>query len=336
MFKKLITYAMLVMAMMAGSIASAVELSSTEVIVPELTGRAVFLSKTANISVQEQESIKKSLENLETTSKVAMVVLLVDSIDPFAIEEYSIKVAEKWKIGKEKEDNGIILVIAAQDRKARLEVGYGLEGVITDAMSNRIIKDYMIPQFKNGMWTIGIMEAIGRVNNLVTDKPLDAPVAHAYSDTFSSGVTKTNSSSSFSTSSLSSSMKDLDGEAAILALIIILIVALFTTGAGKMILLGFVIGGIISFSRKTIGSVAAGVLGGITSGFVGFFFIDSWWIVAILVGAFCGAFGISWLWHVLEILLHIAANAKGGSSSRSGGYSGGGGRFGGGGSSGSW
>lgn len=327
---------MLVMAMMLGSVASAAGPSSTEVIVPELTGRAVFNSKTANISEAEKIKITAALDSLEKDSKVAMVVLVIDSVEPFAIEEYSIKVAEKWKIGKEKVDNGILLVIAAKDRKTRIEVGYGMEGVITDAMSNRIINEYMIPRFKNELWSDGIIEAIGRVGNLVNEKPLDTALAPVFATAaVSAAATKTkSSSSSFNTSSL----KGLDGEALIIALVVLAFMALFTTGIGKVVLIGVVIGGVVSMSKNKFGSIVSGVLGGSASGLAGYLLVDSWWIIAVAVGSLCGAFGIRWTLDILEILLHVVANSKGGSSSssRSGGYSGGGGRFGGGGSSGSW
>lgn len=327
---------MMVMAMMIGSVAFAVEPNSTEIIVPELTGRAVILSQASNISEQEKFKITTALEELEAKSNVEMIVLIVDSIEPFAIEEYSMKVAEEWKIGKEKEDNGIILVVAVKDRKTRIEVGYGMEGVVTDAMSKRIISDYMIPRFKENRWTDGVIEAIGRIGNLANNKPLDAQLDQAYET-----EPVANKSSSSNSSLNTSSFKNMDGEAIIFVLILMAILALFTTGAGKLILIGIIIGGLVSFFRNNVGSLVSGVVGGIASGVAGFILVDGWWIVSVIVGAFCGAFGIAWLWHVLEILLHIAASSRGSSSSGSsssggGGYSGGGGRFGGGGSSGSW
>jgi uncharacterized protein len=325
---------MLVMAFVMGSAASAAE-SVSEIKVPELTSQAVFLTKEP-ISKTDQDKIINALQGLENHAKVPMAVLVVDSVQPFSIEDYSIKVAEKWKIGKEKEDNGVILIVATQDKKARIEVGYGMEGKITDAISSRIINDYIIPEFKQKNWTGGILQAIGKIENIAYGKPLDSGV---------NPVSSTNSNTSSrhsSSSSLFKSSKHIDsGDAAIIILIIAVIVAviaLFTTAIGKMILIGMVIGTIVYAVAKGAGSIITGIVGAVVSGIAAFCFIDGYWFIAVISGGLFGSFGILWIFDILEILLNVASSIRGSSSSSSsgGGYSGGGGRFGGGGSSGSW
>ena len=298
------------------AIAFAADPIPTEVIVPELTKQAVFLTKET-ITQDEQQKIINALQALEIKTKVAMTVLVIDSVAPFAIEEYSIKVAEKWKIGKSKEDNGLIFVIATQDRKARLEVGYGMEGQITDAISSRILKDYVNPEFKNKNWYGGIMQAIGRVENIASGKPIDSPLSAEIKNVSSSNKKETK--------------QELNGEAAAIAAII----SFFGTNIGKAILVGLVIGGISHFTRHFVGIKSACGIGAVASGIVSFILVDGYFYVAVISGGIFGLIGLAWLLDVIQAIL----SARGGGGSRSSSsnrYSGGGGKFGGGGSSSSW
>lgn len=296
--------------------AFAAETAPTEVVVPELNKQAVFQTKET-ITQDEQQKIISALEALEAKTKVAMTVLVVDSVAPFAIEEYGIKVAEKWKIGKSKEDNGLILIIATQDRKARLEVGYGMEGQITDAKSAQLLKDYATPEFKNKNWFGGIMQVIGRVDNIASGKPIDAPVSADIVNA-SPAVSKSKNT-------------ELSGEAAAVAALF----KFFGTNIGKAILIGLVIGGIASFFRNMVGVAATSGIGAVVSGIVSFLLVDGYFYVAVISGGIFGLIGVMWLLDVLQAV--ASSSGRGGSGgSRSRGYSGGGGKFGGGGSSSSW
>lgn len=324
---------MLVMAIITGSVAFAAE-STDEAKIPALTSQAVFLTKEA-ISNGEKQKILNALQNLESKSKVAMTVLVVDSVAPSSIEEYGIKVADKWKIGKSKDDNGLILIVATQDRKARIEVGYGMEGQITDAISSRIINDYMIPEFKQKNWYGGIMQAIGRVENIAQNKPLDAPINPDLAS-----ASKVHKSSS---NAVLKGLDHVDGDLAIVVIVIFAVVALFTTSIGKAILAGIVIGAIIHHLGKSFGSIVTAIGGGVGAGVASYLFLDGAWYVGIISGAIFGCFGLLWLLDLLQVLASIrggsgsSSSSSSSSSSRSSsGYSGGGGRFGGGGSSGSW
>ncbi len=331
-----------------GSVAQAQDISqkeknsepiAVEQKLPELKNRATFKSTFAKVDKKNQDEINSRLELLSKVGNVEMTVLLVDSVKPLTIEQYSIELAEKWKVGKAKEDNGLIFIIAAQDRKARLEVGYGLEGVITDAMASRIINDYVIPRLKVAQWDMGIYEAIGRVHNLTRGASVDDEVMVMFGG---SGVPKVPpknyNSSSASSSSVSlispNDIADAGGEVLVVMLVVALVVSLFTTGIGKMILIGLLVGGILHYIARGLGQAISAILGAVASGVLGYFLLDNF-IVSLLAGGLFGAFGVFWLFELLQVVASIAGSVKGGSSG-SGGYSGGGGRFGGGGSTGSW
>lgn len=138
---------------------SSFSLANSEVKIPELVGRAMF---EGNIQPTEQqkESLIAALRNLESENKVQMGILVVDSVKPYSIEEFSMMVAEKWKIGQKGVDNGVLMLVATKDRKARLEVGNGLQGSLTDAMTKRIQMEKMIPEFKKGNFIEGIIATV--------------------------------------------------------------------------------------------------------------------------------------------------------------------------------
>ncbi len=144
-----------------------------EVPVPALTGRVVDLTNT--LSSGEKDNLSLKLKNLETNKGSQIAILFIPSIEPESIEEYSIRVAEKWKIGREKKDDGVIIIIAKNDRKIRIEVGYGLEGAIPDAYAKRIIEHSIIPNFKQGNFFTGIDRAVdvleGLINKEITEPP---------------------------------------------------------------------------------------------------------------------------------------------------------------------
>src|SRR3954471_15970237 len=108
-----------------------------EVAVPPLTGRVV--DRTGTLSSGDIASLTQTLKNLETRKGSQVAVLIVPTTEPETIEQYSIRVAEAWKIGHKKIDDGALLVISENDRKLRIEVGYGLEGALNDVTTKRII-----------------------------------------------------------------------------------------------------------------------------------------------------------------------------------------------------
>lgn len=124
--------------------------------IPEPTG---YVVDTINIiTPSTKDAIELTCKNLDSIAQVA--VLTVSSTYPYSIEEYSIKVAEKWKVGYVGKDNGVILIVVKNDRKVRIEVGRGVEDKITDATAGRIIANDIIPYFKNGNFSEGIAKGI--------------------------------------------------------------------------------------------------------------------------------------------------------------------------------
>ena len=117
------------------------------VAVPPLSGRVV--DQTGTLGAGDIASLTQTLKDLETRKGSQIAVLIVPTTDGEAIEQFSLRVAEAWKIGRKKIDDGALLVIAKNDRRLRIEVGYGLEGALTDATTKRIIDEDITPKFKS-------------------------------------------------------------------------------------------------------------------------------------------------------------------------------------------
>jgi uncharacterized protein len=123
-----------------------------------LTGRVV---DQANVLPPDAEArITQRLEAHEAASGQQFAVLTVPSLQGDPLEDYSIRVVESWKLGQKKQDNGLLLLVVPNDRKVRVEVGYGLEGTITDALSSQIIRNVIKPAFKAGNYAAGIEGAL--------------------------------------------------------------------------------------------------------------------------------------------------------------------------------
>src|SRR3954451_1542654 len=144
-----------------------------DVAVPPLTGRVV--DKTATLSSSDIASLDNTLRDFEARKGSQVAVLIVPTTQPETIEQYSIRVAEAWKIGRKKIDDGAILVVAKDDRKLRIEVGYGLEGALTDATSKRIIDEIITPHFRSGDFSGGISAGIDRILRIIDGEKLPAP-----------------------------------------------------------------------------------------------------------------------------------------------------------------
>jgi len=114
---------------------------------------------------------------LEQRKGAQVAILVIASTGDQAIEEYSLAVAEANKLGREKPDDGLLLLVAKDDRKARIEVGYGLEGAVTDALSSRIIREYLAPKFRQDDYFGGLSDAEAALVKLVDGEALPAPMA---------------------------------------------------------------------------------------------------------------------------------------------------------------
>jgi uncharacterized protein len=145
--------------------------------VPELKGRVVDLTNTLNASYID--TLNQRIHSFEQRKGSQIAILIVPTTQPETIEQYSIRAAETWKIGRKKIDDGALLVIAKNDHKLRIEVGYGLEGALTDITSRRIIDEVIAPHFKEGDYAGGISEGLTRMIGVIDGEPLPAPKPEA-------------------------------------------------------------------------------------------------------------------------------------------------------------
>ncbi|HVP08418.1 MAG TPA: YgcG family protein [Burkholderiales bacterium] len=153
--------------------AAALGAARAEAPVPPLQARVTDL--TGTLSPQQKSELEAKLAAYEARRGSQMAVLLVPTTRPEEIEQYSIRVAEAWKIGRKGVDDGIILVVAKDDRRLRIEVGYGLEGVIPDTLARRVIDERIVPRFREGDFYGGISAGVERVIAVVNGEPLPAP-----------------------------------------------------------------------------------------------------------------------------------------------------------------
>ncbi len=122
---------------------------------------------TNTLSFNEWKSIENILKKFEDSTSTQIVVLMVDTLNGYSIEDYAVKVFEKNKIGQAKKDNGVLFVIAKNDRKTKIEVGYGLESVLTDALCEQIIDKEIVPQFKDANFYGGIVTGVTSIMGAV-------------------------------------------------------------------------------------------------------------------------------------------------------------------------
>lgn len=120
-------------------------------------------------------SLEARLTEFETRKGSQIAVLIVPSTAPEAIEQYSIRVVDAWKLGRKGVDDGALLLVASEDRAVRIEVGRGLEGALTDLTANRIIDEIIVPQFRSGDFAAGIAAGLDRMIRVVDGEPLPEP-----------------------------------------------------------------------------------------------------------------------------------------------------------------
>ena len=147
--------------------------AAADVAVPPLSGRVV--DQTGTLSAGDISSLTQTLKSLETRKGSQVAVLIVPTTEPESIEQYSIRVAEAWKIGRKKIDDGALLLVAKNDRKLRIEVGYGLEGALNDATAKRIIDEIITPRFRSGDFAGGISAGVDRIIRVIDGEKLPAP-----------------------------------------------------------------------------------------------------------------------------------------------------------------
>ncbi|MBV8145747.1 MAG: YgcG family protein [Gammaproteobacteria bacterium] len=150
--------------------------------VPPLKARVTDL--TGTLTAEQQTALEQKLAAFEERKGSQLAVLVVPSTHPEDIAQYSIRVVDQWKLGRgtvngKKVDDGALLLIAKNDHRIRIEVGYGLEGVLTDAMSNRIISETIAPAFREGNFYEGIDAGVTQMMRLIEGEALPPP-EHAW------------------------------------------------------------------------------------------------------------------------------------------------------------
>ncbi len=265
--------------------------------VPKLTGR--INDYAAILAPATVDQLENSLGHFETEQSTQIVVLTIPSLEGDSLENFSLKVAEAWQIGQKGKDNGLLLLIARDDRKMRIEVGYGLEGSLTDLVSGRIIRDVITPQFRKGDFDQGVINGT-------------AAMMAAVKGEFVAEQVRTSGEGSKS---------DPGG------LIVPLLIGLFFVGR---------IFGRQKWLAASIGGVAAPVFAFFALGpqwLIILLLIPIGFIVGLLLAIMAGAAGSG---HAGGPWISSGGGFGGSSGGFGGGFSGGGGGFGGGGASGGW
>jgi len=270
--------------------------------VPELAGRVN--DRAGLLSAEHVRALEARLAAFERDTTHQIVVLTVPSLEGEAIESFGIRVAEAWQIGHEDLDNGIIVIVSAGDRRARIEVGYGLEGVVPDAVAARILRERMIPRFREGRMAEGIargveaLMAAARGEDVPPDRRPDRGARDAPRSTGSRSPG-----------------------------------ALLET-AFFMGIVGGMVGGIVGRRRPLVGSGVGAGLAGVAGYLLTGALVGA--AVAAFTGGFMGASGLRGRGR--GVWLGGGGFGRGGfgGGGFGGGFGGGGGGFGGGGASGSW
>jgi len=267
--------------------------------IPPLTARVT--DTTGTLDTAQKQTLETSLATLEQRKGAQLAVLMVPTVKPEEIEQYSIRVVDAWKLGRKNVDDGVLLIIAKNDHRVRIEVGRGLEGAIPDAASARIIREYITPKFRAGDFDGGIVDATDALTKLIDGEPLPPPLVEERKARGSSNIFNT-----------------------------------FTTVLFVAIWLRAMFGGLPAAPRAGIVGLASGVaamfLGGILALAIGCGLFGA--LLGVLGGSGGGGFARRGGWG------GFGGGGFGGgggwSGGGGGGFSGGGGGFSGGGASGSW
>jgi uncharacterized protein len=303
----------LLVALAAVAVASAPAAAAAAKEVPFLSGRVV--DEAGLLSAAARQRIDGELGALERETGDQVAVLIVQSLGGEPLEDYSVKVAQTWKLGQKGKDNGILLLISRDDRKLRIEVGYGLEGALTDLRSNEIIDQVIRPRFRQGDFDGGVEQGVDAIVKVLHGQPLPAqPTAPA------AGAMPI-------------------GGRIIFALVFLVVVGVFslvalaTRGAQSWFLYVFLIPFYVAFPFAFAGPVVAAALTGLW--LIGFPIVKTLRRGApVPSGKHRGGFWGGIVTGTGSSGGFFSGGSSGGSSG--GGFSGGGGSFGGGGASGGW
>jgi uncharacterized protein len=141
--------------------------------VPPLTARVTDLAATLNAG--QRQALEQELKAFEDRKGAQLAVLIVPTTEPEAIEQYGIRVVDAWQLGRKGIDDGLLLLIAKDDRRLRIEVGRGLEGVVPDVVAKRVIAEVITPFFKRGDFYGGIEAGVNQLIRIIDGEPLPPP-----------------------------------------------------------------------------------------------------------------------------------------------------------------
>jgi uncharacterized protein len=147
--------------------------AQAQVAVPPL--RAPVTDLTQTLTAEQVATLDQRLRAFEAQHGSQIAILIVPTTEPETIEQYSIRVAEAWKLGRRGVNDGVLLLVAKNDRAVRIEVGYGLEGPLPDVIANRITDQVIVPRFRSGDFFGGLSEAVTRLIAVVEGEPLPEP-----------------------------------------------------------------------------------------------------------------------------------------------------------------
>ncbi len=143
--------------------------------VPRLDARVTDLTST--LTAEQKNTLENKLSALERQKGAQLAVLIVATVAPESIEQYALRVIESWKLGRRGVDDGALLLIAKQERKLRIEVGYGLEGALNDATAKRVISEVISPRFRAGDFAGGIDAGVDNLIKIIEGEQLPSPMS---------------------------------------------------------------------------------------------------------------------------------------------------------------
>lgn len=263
--------------------------------IPPLTGHVI--DQTGTFSKEQSAALEQTLTAFEARKGSQLAVLVVLSSAPEEIEPFALRVAEKWKLGRKKIDDGAILVVAINDRAVRIEVGYGLEGPLNDATSKRIISETILPRFKQQDFYGGVSAGVDQIIRVVDGESLPKPGRD--------------------------SATNFGGAGQYIPVLFILVIAI---GGILRASLGKVVGPLLTGGAVAV--IAWFLLGALSTALIA-------GVVAVVVTMLSGGMG-GFYGGMGGFYGGMGGRGMGGGHGMGGGFSGGGGGFGGGGASGRW
>lgn len=150
-----------------------IALVSAEIAIPPLKSRVTDLTHT--LSTQESSQLEQQLAQFEASNGSQIALLIVPSTQPETIEQYAIRVVDAWKLGRKGVDDGVLLLVAKNDRALRIEVGYGLEGILPDAVAKRIIEETIVPAFRQDDFFGGLQAGVNQIIRVIQGESLPPP-----------------------------------------------------------------------------------------------------------------------------------------------------------------